>query len=134
LEEFYKKLKEFDYKRIICLDETYIYLNMTCGTIVIKKTNKYPYKRYNLLCAISADKVVGWKLYPKRKGCVKTNDILEFYDEFIYSNYKNYIVIMDNGVIHKSKIIRETIENDNNYLIYSVPYHHETNYIDEFFS
>ena len=34
------------------------------GTRVIKKTNKYPYKRYNLLCAISADKVVGWKLYP----------------------------------------------------------------------
>jgi len=79
LEEFYKKLKDFDYKRTICLDETSIYLNMTLtygrsrsGTRVIKKTNKYPYKRYNLLCAISADKVVGWKLYPERKGGVKT--------------------------------------------------------------
>ena len=29
LEEFYKKLKDFDYKRTICLDETSIYLNMT---------------------------------------------------------------------------------------------------------
>ena len=28
-EEFYKKLKDFDYKRTICLDETSIYLNMT---------------------------------------------------------------------------------------------------------
>ena len=141
LEIFYKKLKNFDYKRTICLDETSIYLNMSfsygrskSGTRVIKKTNKYPYKRYNLLCAISADKVVGWKLYPERKGGVNTNDILEFYDEFIHSTYKNYLIIMDNAVIHKSKIIRETIENDNNHLLHSVPYHPETNSIEEFFS
>jgi len=141
LENFYKKLNDFDYKRTICLDETSIYLNMTLtygrsrsGTRVIKKTNKYPYKRYNLLCAISADKVVGWKLYPERKGGVKTTDILDFYDEFIQSNYKNYLVIMDNAVIHKSKLIREKIEYDNNHLLYSVPYHPETNSIEEFFS
>ena len=61
------------------LHETSIYLNMTLsygrsksGTRVIKKTNKYPYKRYNLLYAISADKVVCWKLYPERKGGRKT--------------------------------------------------------------
>jgi len=42
------------------------------GTRVLKKTNKYPYKRFNLLCAISADKVVAWKLYPQRIGGLKT--------------------------------------------------------------
>jgi putative transposase len=117
------------------------YLNMTLsygrsrsGTRVIKKTNKYPYKRFNLLCAISADKVVGWKLYPERKGGVKTQDILDFYDEFIKSKYKNHLVIMDNAVIHKSKLIREKIENDDNHLLHSVPYHPETNSIEEFFS
>lgn len=41
---------------------------------------------------------------------------------------------MDNAVIHKSKIIRETIENYNNHFIYSVPYHPETNIIEELFS
>ena len=92
------------------------------------------YKRYNLLCAISANKVIGWKLYPERKGGVKTTDILEFYDEFIKDKYKNHLVIMDNAVIHKSKIIRETIENSKNELLYSVPYHPETNSIEEFFS
>ena len=73
LEDFYKKLKEFDYKRTICLDETSIYLNMTftygrskSGTRVIKKTNKYPYKRYNLLFAISADKIIDYLLYLQR--------------------------------------------------------------------
>ena len=141
LAEFYKKLGKYDYTKTICLDETSIYLNMTLsygrsrsGTRVIKKTNKYPYKRYNLLCAISANKVIGWKLYPERKGGVKTIDILEFYDEFIKDKYKNHLVIMDNAVIHKSKIIRETIENSKNELLYSVPYHPETNSIEEFFS
>jgi putative transposase len=141
LDTFYNKLKNYDYTKTICLDETSIPLNMTLsygrsrsGTRVIKKTNKYPYKRFNLLCAISADKVIGWKLYPERKGGVKTNDILEFYDEFIKDKYKNHLVIMDNAVIHKSKIIRETIENSKNELLYSVPYHPETNSIEEFFS
>lgn len=141
LADFYKKLEGYDYRRTICLDEASIYLNMTLsygrsrsGTRVIKKTNKYPYKRFNLLCAISTDKVVGWKLYPERKGGVKTQDILDFYDEFIKSKYKNHLVIMDNAVIHKSKLIREKIENDDNHLLHSVPYHPETNSIEEFFS
>ena len=141
LDDFYKKLEKYDYTKTICLDETSIPLNMTLsygrsrkGTRVIKKTNKYPYKRFNLLCGISANKVIGWKLYPERKGGVKTNDILEFYDEYIKNKYKNHLIIMDNAVIHKSKTIRETIENNKNELLYSVPYHPETNSIEEFFS
>ncbi len=41
---------------------------------------------------------------------------------------------MDNAVIHKSKMIRERIESNHNHLLYSVPYHPETNSIEEFFS
>ena len=41
---------------------------------------------------------------------------------------------MDNAVIHRSKIIRQIIEESNNNLLYSVPYHPETNAIEEFFS
>ena len=141
LKTFYEKLNTYDYKRTICLDETSIYLNMKhsygrsrSGTRVIKKTNKYPFKRYNMLCAICADKVVGWKLYKDITGGLKTQNILEFYDEFIKDNYKNYLIIMDNAVIHKSKTIRERIEDNHNHLLYSVPYHPETNSIEEFFS
>ena len=36
--------------------------------------------------------------------------------------------------LHKSKIIRETIEGNKNILFYSVHYHPETNSIEEFFS
>jgi transposase len=141
LKTFYEKLNTYDYKRTICLDETSIYLNMKpsygrsrSGTRVIKKTNIYPFKRYNMLCAICANKVVGWKLYKDIKGGLKTQNILDFYDEFIKDNYKNYLIIMDNAIIHKSKMIREKIEDNHNYLLYSVPYHPETNSIEEFFS
>jgi hypothetical protein len=144
LKTFYEKLNTYVplvYKRTICLDETSIYLNMKpsygrsrSGTRVIKKTNIYPFKRYNMLCAICANKVVGWKLYKDIKGGLKTQNILDFYDEFIKDNYKNYLIIMDNAVIHRSKIIRQIIEEGNNKLLYSVPYHPETNSIEEFFS
>ena len=33
------------------------------GTRVIKRTNKYSYKRYNLLCAISYNKVISLATY-----------------------------------------------------------------------
>ena len=142
LDTFYNTLNtKYDYAKTICMDESSIYLNMTLtygrsksGTRVLKKTNKYPYKRFNLLCAISADKVVAWKLYPQRIGGLKTVDILEFYNDNISKKYKNHLIIMDNAVIHKSKLIREKIEEDHNQLLYTVPYHPETNAIEEFFS
>ena len=59
---------------------------------------------------------------------------VKFYDDFIKDKYKNHLIIMDNAVIHKSKLIREKIETNNNTLLHSVPYHPETNAIEEFFS
>ena len=104
------------------------------GTRVIKRTNKYPYKRYNLLCAISYNKVIGWTLYEYVKGGLTKQDILDFYNHYINDKYKNHLIIMDNARIHVSKIIRETIEKSGNNLLYTVPYHPETNAIEEFFS
>ena len=48
------------------------------GTRVIKKTNKYPFKRYNMLCAICADKVVGWKLYKRYNLWFKNSKYIRF--------------------------------------------------------
>jgi len=141
LDDFYKKIKDYDYKKTICIDETSIYLNMTAsygrsksGSRVIKKTSIYPYKRYNMLCAVCADKVVGWVLYKNLKGGIKTSDVIEFYDKFIKDKFSDYLIIMDNAVIHRAKIIRQHIEETNNKLLYSIPYHPETNAIEEYFS
>lgn len=141
LEDFYKTLNKYYYNKTICLDETSIYLNMTqsygrskSGTRVIKRTTKYPYKRFNLLCAISYNKVIGWTLYEYVKGGLTKEHIVDFYNQYIKDKYKNHLIIMDNARIHKAKIIREVIEESKNELLYSVPYHPETNAIEEFFS
>ena len=141
LNNFYNTLKNFKYDKTICLDETSIYLNMTLpygrcrsGSRCVKKTNIYPFKRYNLLCAISSDKIVGCTLYKDIKGGLKTNNILDFLNKYIKDKYKNYLIIMDNAVIHKSNKIKDLIESTGNKLLYSVPYNPSTNAIEEFFS
>ena len=48
------------------------------------------FKRYNLLCAISYNKVIGWTLYEYVKGGLKKEHILDFYNHFIKDNYKIY--------------------------------------------
>ena len=141
LENHYTELQRNDYKKTICLDETAIKLNMTLsygrskkGDRVYKKTNKYPFKKYNLLCAICADKVVGWTLFPEINTGVKHQDIIDFYNTYIKDKYNDYLIVMDNAVIHKNKKIKEVIEESCNKLMYSFAYHPETNTIEEYFS
>ena len=92
INEFYKKLEKYKYDKTICLDEKSIYLNMVLpyrrskkGTRVIKKTNKYPFIRYNLLCAISANKVKQLDLEYNKLS--KKNDNLN--EESIAEKMKN---------------------------------------------
>lgn len=141
LVKFYKELSKYNYKKTISIDETSIYLNMTLsygrsksGTRVIKKTTKYPFKRYNLIVAIRYNKVVGWTLYKDLKGGVKKEELKEFYKKFIKGKYKKNLILLDNARPHKAKIVQEEIKDSTNHLLYTVPYHPETNPIEEFFS
>ena len=109
------------------------YWRSKSGRRAIKKSNQYPYKKYNLLCAIKYNKVVSWILY-KKSGGIKSNDVLEFYQKFIENKYKKHVIVMDNASIHKAKTIKHAISESKNTLQYTVPYHPETNAIEEFFS
>jgi len=141
INDFYKKLSKFNYKKTISIDETSIYLNMTLtygrsksGTRVIKKTTQYPFKKYNLLFAISYNKIIGWILYENLKGGIKKEQLLEFFNKFIHKKYKNYLILMDNARPHKSILLQQEIKENKNILLYTVAYHPETNPIEEFFS
>ena len=59
-------------------------------------------------------------LYKDLKGGLKTTNIIEFYNNSIKDKYKKYLIIMDNAVIHRSKIIRQIIEESNNYIVYHI--------------
>ena len=70
LKQFYKNLDKIDKKKLISLDETAIYINMMpiygrakSGKRLIVETSNYPFKKYNLLCAIKENRIVGWVLY-----------------------------------------------------------------------
>ena len=59
---------------------------------------------------------------------------MDFYNKYINNKYKDYLVLYDNASPHKSLLLRQLIKDSGNHLLYCVPYHPETNPIEEFFS
>jgi hypothetical protein len=60
--------------------------------------------------------VLGWELY-----------------EFLETHITNKLIILDNASSHRSDKIKELV-NKNNKILYSVPYQHFTNSIENYFS
>ena len=58
---------------------------------------------------------------------------MEFLQKFITEKYKNKIIILDNASAHKNDTIRDLV-NKHNKLLYSVPYQHFSNAIENYFS
>jgi transposase len=97
-------------------------------------TNEYPFIKYNFICAIKNNKIIGYTLYENLKGGIKTDEFVDFIDKYIKNKYKNYYILLDNASFHKSKIIKEKIIEIKNNIIYSIPYNPDTNPIENFFS
>ncbi len=74
---------------------------------------------------------LGWKLYDK--GGVNSERLYDFLQENITSKYKNKLIIMDNASSHRNKKINDLVNKDNE-ILYSVPYQHFTNAIENWFS
>lgn len=51
----------------------------------------------------------------------------------IYNKFKNKFVILDNASSHRNEKIKKLV-NKHNKLLYSIPYQHFTNSIENFFS
>jgi hypothetical protein len=75
--------------------------------------------------------VLGWDLY--LKGGIDSNKLVEFLEKFITTKYKNKLIILDNASSHRNAKIKELVAKNNN-LLYSVPYQHCTNSIENYFS
>ncbi len=59
------------------------------------------------------------------------------FNEFIKSicgNFKNKLIILDNGQIHKKEETVKIIKNSGNNLLYTCPYHPRLNCIEQFFN
>lgn len=137
LKNFYCTVRKYNYKKIICLDETSVYINMLphygrskSGTQAIRKTNIYPYKKYNLIIAMKYNKVIGFEL---NKNSYETNKLCNFIDSHL-NNYKDHLIIFDNAVFHKSKKVIDKLKLYKIHFLYIVPYHPENNPIERLFS
>ncbi len=77
------------------------------------------------------EEFLGWKLY--EKGGIDSDRLYEFIKDNIINKYKNKLVILDNASSHRNERIKQLI-NENNNLLYTIPYQHFTNSIENYFS
>ena len=139
LNDFYKEIEKYKLEDIICIDETsinslqlrkYCYSNVG-KRCVIKTQSQEVFKKYTGVFAISIDGVIGMELY--EKGGIDTEKLIIFLEKFITNKYKNKVIILDNASSHRNEKIKQLI-NKNNKILYSIPYQHYTNSIEQFFS
>ena len=67
------------------------------------------------------------------KGGIDSNRLVEFLEKFITTKYKNKLIILDNASSHRNAKIKELVAKNNN-LLYSIPYQHFNNSIENYFS
>ena len=139
LNDFYKEIEKYKLEDIICIDETsinslqlrkYCYSNVG-KRCVIKTQSQEVFKKYTGIFAISINGVIGIELY--EKGGIDSEKLTAFLEKFIINKYKNKVIILDNASSHRNEKIKQLI-NKNNKILYSVPYQHYTNSIEQFFS
>jgi len=139
LDEFYEEIKEYKLEDIICIDETSIgslqkrkhCYNKLGKRCIIKTSSQEVFKKYTGIFSISTEGVLGWHLYDK--GGIDSNRLYDFLQEHITTKFKNKLIILDNASSHRNAKIKELVNKHNN-LLYSVPYQHFTNSIENFFS
>ena len=139
LKQFYKEVKKHKLENIICIDETslnayetrkhcYEKIGKRC---TVKTDNQEVFKKYTGIFAISTKGVIGYEIYDK--GGIDSDRLIEFINKFVNGKHKKKLIIMDNASSHRNKKVKEVITK-NNYLLYSIPYQHFTNSIENWFS
>jgi len=139
LNDFYNEVKKYKIQDIICIDETsikslqkrnhcYSEKGKRC---VIKTQSQEVFKKYTGIFAINVDGVVDWDLY--EKGGINTDRLIYFLEQNITNKLRNKLIILDNASSHRNEKIKELVNKHNN-LLYSVPYQHFTNSIENYFS
>ena len=139
LKEFYKQIKKYNLNDIISVDETsinalqkrnhcYNEIGKRCS---IKTQSQDVFKKYTAIFAISTTGIIGWEIY--EKGGIDSDRLYKFIETNITNKYKNKLIILDNASSHRNEIIK-TLVNKDNKILYSCPYQHYTNAIENYFS
>lgn len=139
LKTFFNIVNKFSLNDIISIDETSIstsmgfnycrnYLGKRC---IVKTDDNRVFTKYSLVVAISNKKCIGYTLY--EKGSVNS-ERFNIFVKAICNKFKNKLIILDNGKIHKKEETINIIKDSGNYLLYTCPYHPRLNCIEQFFN
>lgn len=134
---FRRKIKKVGINKVISIDEssfdTHIHNNYGWSAKgedikVIKKNKRI---RYSVISGISNDRVILTKII---KGSINRFQFMDFMKEIIEKTDKKYKFLMDNALIHKTKILSELMNSHKREIIYNIPYSPEYNPIEMVFS
>lgn len=139
LKKFYEDVKKHKVEDIICIDETSLnafmvrkYCRERIGKrCVVKTTSQEVFKKYTGVFAISSNGCIGYEVY--RHGGIDSQRLIEFLQKHIITKYEGKLIILDNASSHRNPEVKKAILENNN-LLYSVPYQHFTNAIEQLFS
>jgi transposase len=134
---FKNKISQYDFTKIISIDETSIDTHISynygwcCKGNKLIKINKNLRIRYTVISAISNNKVILNKII---KGSSNAIIFLEFIKELLQLVDNDSQLLLDNARIHHSKILKQYLGANIKNLIYNVPYSPEFNPIEKVFS
>lgn len=86
--------------------------------------------RYSIIMATSNSKIIDYSII---KGSVTSFKFVKFITKITFK-YPNHCLFMDNCIIHKSKLMFNTIKNKNLNVVFNAPYHSKFNPIEYIFS
>jgi len=74
--------------------------------------------------------ILSYTIYSK--GGMDSNRLIEFLNKFLLEQ-KSKLIILDNASCHRTEIVKDLIQLNNN-LLYTIPYNHQTQAIEGFFN
>ena len=128
MNKFFTEVRKYPIHKIICLDETSVgsalkptYSRCNLGKrCIIKTSNQFVFRKFTLLVAINNSKCVGKEMY--EKGGMTKERLLEFLEKYIFSKYKDHLIILDNAGSHNNELIKNAIIKSGNQYLFAVPY------------
>jgi len=140
LRDFYTTVKKYKIDDMISIDETSLgsymvrkYCRNKLGKRCVLKThNQEVFKKHTGIFAITTTGCVGFDVY--ETGGIDGKRLIEFLEQQVLSSGQTgKVIILDNASSHRNPHVKKFVLRNNN-LLYSVPYQHYTNPIENFFS
>ncbi len=137
--EFYETIKKYKLEDIICIDETSLNsfeirkhcYNDVGRRCVIKTDDQEVFKKFTGIFAITTEGCIQYDIY--EKGGIDSLRLVAFLEKILTDGVKNKVVILDNASSHRNQSVKDFVMK-HNILLYSIPYQHFSNAIENFFS